>query len=231
MSENSKPWQTYEEVAQYLLNEFASHFGLGRVEGKQIVPGQSGTAWELDAKGVTSDGAAFVIVECRRHTTSSLPQESIGGLAFRILDAGASGGIVVTPLDLQSGAKKVAAHSNIVHVVLSPDSTTTEYLMRFLDRVFIGVADTCSTALKESSAIEVFQDGKLIDKRHHELGAQPCDAADHLKTENVPGVFSVAPPAFLENSDLLKQVESSLSLDLDLSLASRTAAAAQPAPE
>ena len=32
-------WKSYEEVAQYLLNEFAAAFELGRVEGKQIVPG------------------------------------------------------------------------------------------------------------------------------------------------------------------------------------------------
>ncbi len=168
MGENSKPWRSYEEVAQYLLNEFAIHFALGRVEGKQIVPGHSGATWEIDAKGVTSDGEGFVIVECRRHTTSSLPQESVGGLAFRILDTGAAGGIVVTPLDLQSGAKKVAAHSNIVHVTLTPDSTTTEYVMHLLNRAFIGVADTSSVMFKESVTIEVFQDGKLIDKHQSE---------------------------------------------------------------
>ena len=30
-----KDWERYEQAAQYLLNEFASHFGLGRVEGKR----------------------------------------------------------------------------------------------------------------------------------------------------------------------------------------------------
>jgi hypothetical protein len=32
-------WQTYEEVAAWLLNQFASEFGLDRVEGKQDVSG------------------------------------------------------------------------------------------------------------------------------------------------------------------------------------------------
>jgi len=168
MGENSKPWRSYEEVAEYLLNEFAVHFALGRVEGKQIVSGQSGATWEIDARGVMIEGEGFVIIECRRHTTSSLPQESIAGLAFRILDTGAAGGILVTPLDLQSGAKKVATHSNIVHVTLTPDSTTTEYVMRFLNRAFIGVADTLPLIVKERATIEVFQDGALIDKRHSE---------------------------------------------------------------
>lgn len=38
-----KDWERYEQTAQYLLNAFATHFGLGSVEGKQIVPGESGT--------------------------------------------------------------------------------------------------------------------------------------------------------------------------------------------
>ena len=52
-------WERYEQTAQYLLNEFAEHFGLGRVEDKQVVPGASGTEWEIDAKGVKRSLPAF----------------------------------------------------------------------------------------------------------------------------------------------------------------------------
>lgn len=168
MSKSPKTWESYEQVAQHLLDEFAVHFELGHVEGKQIISGQSGASWEIDAKGIKVDGEGFVIVECRRHTTSGLPQESLGALAFRIHDTQAAGAIVVAPLDLQAGAKKIAAYSNIVHVKLSPESTTTEYVMSFLDRAFIGVADTASVLLKERVTIEVFENGKLVDKRQYE---------------------------------------------------------------
>lgn len=168
MSDEETKWRTYEEVAQYLLNEFSTHFGLGRVAEKQLVPGASGTEWEIDAKGVVANGEGFVIVECRRHTTSKLSQECTAGLAYRIIDTGASGGILVTPLDLQAGAKKVTNHAGIHHVILDPESTTTEYVMRFLNNTFIGVGDTCNILLKESVTIEVFQDGKLIEKHHYE---------------------------------------------------------------
>ena len=168
MTKPTKTWESYEQVAQHLLDDFAVHFKLGRVEGKQIIPGQSGASWEIDAKGVKVDGEGFVIVECRRYTTSGLPQESLGALAFRIHDTQAVGAVVVTPLDLQAGAQKVAAYANIVHVKLSPESTTTEYVMSFLDRVFIGVADTASVSLKERVTIEVFENGKLVDKREYE---------------------------------------------------------------
>jgi hypothetical protein len=166
MNDGEKQWRTYEEVAQYLLNEFATHFGLGLVEGKQIIPGASGAKWEIEAKGVAASGEGFVIVECRRYTTSKIDQERVGGLAFRIIDTKASGGILVSPFDLQSGAKKVAAHSNIQHVILDPASTTTEYLMSFLKDVFIGFSDKIN--LKDSVTIELIRDGKVIDKRHCE---------------------------------------------------------------
>lgn len=79
-------WQTYEEVAAYLLGNFSEHFGLSRVERKQSIPGvRSGTEWTIDAKGICQGTEAFVIIECRRHTTSKQDQEQLGGLAYRII--------------------------------------------------------------------------------------------------------------------------------------------------
>jgi hypothetical protein len=71
---------------------------------------------------------------------------------------------LVTPLDLQRGAKKVAAHKNIKHVILDPDSTTTEYIMRFLNDTFLGVAGMFSA----KPTIQYIQDGKVIETRHSE---------------------------------------------------------------
>lgn len=160
---SNKTWRTYEEVAQYLLNQFAEHFKLGRVEGKQIVPGESGTEWEIDAKGIKTDGEGFLIVECRRYTKSRLNQESMAALAFRIQDTGAQGGIVVSPLELQSGAKKVAACSDVIHVTLDPKSTATDYIMKFLNQIFVGMSDTIS--ITDSLHIQIIRDGKVIDER------------------------------------------------------------------
>ena len=122
----TKKWKSYEEVAQYLLNQFAEIFGLGTIEGKQIIPGQSGTNWEIDAKGIKTDGGGFLIIECRRYTKSRLSQEKVGAIAYRIKDTGAEGGIVVSPLKFQKGAKKVAEHEGIQHVILNLKSTNTD---------------------------------------------------------------------------------------------------------
>jgi hypothetical protein len=110
----------------YLLNQFAKEFGLERVEGKQLIEGRrSGAAWEIDAKGFRQDGATFVIVECRRYTTSRQNQARLGQLAYQIIDTGAAGGIVVSPLGLQEGAERVANAENIVTVKLNEDSART----------------------------------------------------------------------------------------------------------
>ena len=137
-------WRNYEEVATYLLDKFADHFGLSRVEGKQPLLGiRSGTEWTIDAKGIRQGSEAFVIVECRRHTTTKQDQEQLGGLAYRIIDTGADGGILVSPLGFQSGAEKVAQSEGIVHVELHEDSTPTEFSMRFLSQIFVGIHERC----------------------------------------------------------------------------------------
>ena len=137
-----RTWRTYEEIATYLLNENAKEFGLEKVEGKQSVPGQSsGTNWVIDAKGIKDDGVGFVIVECRRYTISKQNQEKIGALAYRIIDTGASGGIIVSPIGLQSGAKKVASSEGILEVMLDADCTPHEFTMSFLNKLMIGIHD------------------------------------------------------------------------------------------
>jgi len=142
-------WRTYEEVAQYLLNEFAGHFHLGRVEGKQHVVGDSGTQWEIDAKAVLVDDSEFIVVECRRHTKKGVSQEQVAGLAYRIKDTGANGGIVVSPLDLQRGAKLVADHEGIQHMRLDENSTTAKYIFTLMDKAFLKRNDEVRIGLKE----------------------------------------------------------------------------------
>ena len=115
---STKRWKTYEEVAAYLLNQFAEHFGVGKFEGKQIVAGDSGTEWEIDAKGCSDDGIKFLVVECKRHTKSGISQAITAALAWSIQDTGASGGILVSPFGLQEGAEKVATKAGIVEVIL-----------------------------------------------------------------------------------------------------------------
>jgi hypothetical protein len=135
----SQRWESYEEVAAYLLDRFAQEFGLDRVEGKQDVKGhRSGTSWEIDAKGVRTSDGGFFIVECRRYTTSKQSQEKVGGLAYRIIDSGAAGGILVSPLGLQEGAEKVASAENIFSVRLDENSTRHQFTMQFLNKFMVG---------------------------------------------------------------------------------------------
>lgn len=145
MTGEAKEWATYEDVAVYLLNQIASELGLERVEGKQDVYGsRSLTKWEIDGKGVEVGGEGFVIIECRRYTTSKQKQEKVAALAYSIMDTGASRGILVSPLGFQEGAKRVAAAEGIVEVLMDENSTRTAYMLRFLNRVFVGVSDVAA---------------------------------------------------------------------------------------
>jgi hypothetical protein len=138
-----KAWESYEQVAQYLLDQMAEHFGLSHVEGKQKIEGKrSGTIYVIDGRGVAKGGEGFVILECRRYTTSRQKQENLAALAYRMLDTGAKGGIVVSPLGLQEGARKIAKAENVMSVHLGENSTTKNYVLGFLNNIFVGVTDT-----------------------------------------------------------------------------------------
>ena len=135
-------WETYEQVARYLLEKMGDTLGLGleSVEGKQKLVGKSGMEWEIDGKGVKADGEAIVVIECRRYTTSKLKPDAIGGLAYKIGDVGAAGGIVVTPIGVQQGGEKIAKYEGIDVIHLNKDATTTDFVLEFLERVFIGAS-------------------------------------------------------------------------------------------
>jgi len=68
---------------------------------------------------------------------SQRPRDSTGSRWARlsIWDSGAAGGLVVSPLDLQAGAKLVAAYEGIIEIQMAPVSTTTDYMVKFLDHI------------------------------------------------------------------------------------------------
>jgi len=131
-----KSWRSYEEVAAYLLDQLASRFGLARVEGKQKMPGvRSGTEWEIDAKGILEGDQGFLIIECRRYIKSKQDQKSLGALAYQIIDTGAAGGVLVSPLGLQEGAAKIAGSEKIIEVQLNADCAPSEFVIKFLNKL------------------------------------------------------------------------------------------------
>ena len=149
-------WESYEDVATYLLNQCAGEFGLSRVEGKQKITGiLSETEWEIDAKGICQGNEGFVIIECRRYTKQKQNQEKVGALAWRIHDTGAYSGIIVSPLGLQEGADKVARAGKIVSVQLSPNSTPMEFTMQFLNKIFIGIRDQVN--VQDTASVELIR--------------------------------------------------------------------------
>jgi hypothetical protein len=143
VSEREEPtaWEGYEEVARYLLEKLSDTLGLGleRVKGKQKLVGKSGMEWTVDGKGVKTEDGAIIVIECKRYPTSRVEAEEVGGIAYRISDVDATGGIIVTPIGVQAGGAKIAEYEGIQIVQLDADSTLTAgYLLRFLDRIVVG---------------------------------------------------------------------------------------------
>lgn len=143
---NTTTWRTYEQVARHLLNQFSGHFGVSRVEGKQLVASarREGEEWEVDAKGVLDGTDIFMLVECRRRK-DRLKKSELAALAYQISDTGAAGGIVVSPAGLQRGAKAIARAENVVSVILSSNSTPSDFVISFFDRLTIGMTDVYPT--------------------------------------------------------------------------------------
>lgn len=161
-----KQWEDYEEVARYVLQQIGKRFGLADVEGKQKIAGKlSGTEWEIDAKGVRDGDAAIVLVECRRYK-SRLSQEALAAVAYRVIDAGAAGGITVSPLPLQAGAAKVATAGKVEHVELRPESTREQWIATIGTVVHIGITETAKVTVRDSLEVTVLDGfGNVVESR------------------------------------------------------------------
>jgi hypothetical protein len=143
----SKAWESYELAAQAIIERFKKEFGLSLVEGKQRVEGkETGTQWEVDAKGVIEGEEAFVLIECRRYKTKKQTQEQAAAIAYRVRDTGSSGGIIVSPMGLQSGAKKVANANKIIEVKLHENSSPEIFMVEFLGKVIHGFSGHVKSA-------------------------------------------------------------------------------------
>lgn len=88
------------------------------------------------------------------NTSSKQNQEKLGALAYRIIESDAHGGIIVTSIGLQKGAKKVADAEYIFNVILDADSTVNEFYMKFLHKIFFG--------LKLSQGLDINYSAEII---------------------------------------------------------------------
>jgi hypothetical protein len=158
MTEHSAKWETYEQVACKVVADLRRALGVGDVTGKQKLHGASGATWAIDGKATSGVSDGFFVIEARRHTTSGQKQEHIAALAYRIQDLGGTGGIIVSPLPLQRGAKLVATHAHIAELRVAADSTAENYVAQFLEQTFhhatvksgFAVGDHCSATVVQA---------------------------------------------------------------------------------
>lgn len=164
MARHPAKWETYEQVARRVVADLRHELGIADVTGRQELKGESGAIWTIDGKATCGASDGFFVIEARRHTASGQKQEHMAALAYRIQDLGGAGGIIVSPLPLQRGAKLIAAHEQIAELRLSADSTTENYVAQFLEQTFhhatfesgVKLGDHCTaTVVKAGGGHEV----------------------------------------------------------------------------
>ena len=161
---SEKRWETYEEVTKQLLNDVRDYFGLSRAEEKQKVKGLSEAEWEVDVVAYNVDGGKLVLVECKHRSKAALSQDSLAGFAYKIKDAKADHGIIVTTIGLQEGAYKIAKSEGITVIKLDYNSTSDNYIAQITNQIFVKRTD--NVRLVESFKAELCDsNGNLKDKR------------------------------------------------------------------
>jgi hypothetical protein len=153
MSSNPQTWRSYEDLARHVLLHFADMLGISEVEAKQRLIGATGTQWEIDAKGVMTDGRGFLVVECKERSAARLDQATIGSLAFTVKDVGAQGAVIVTSIGLQEGAEKVAQHEDFKVVFLPKDGTFEQFFASCGNCLLQKVSERANASLALTSLV------------------------------------------------------------------------------
>jgi len=170
----SKESEVYETVARKVVADLKDRLCVSRVEGKQDLAGElSNTNWEVDGVAWREDGEGFLLIEARRYTTSRLPQEDIAAIAYRIIDIGAAGGIVVSPDRLQAGAEKVATANQILHIEVAAESSLESYLADYLGQHFVGASLLELVELQDEAFASLVQSMSISE---HSNAQATCDA-------------------------------------------------------
>lgn len=98
---------------------------------------QSGPELGDRCQGALADDAGLVLVEARAYKTSRLGAGALGEFVDRIIDAGAVGGIIISPLPLQEGRARVAFAEGNAFVQLQAADVPDSYFARFLKNIMI----------------------------------------------------------------------------------------------
>src|SRR5260370_27712594 len=193
-SMTSKSWQSYEELARYVLRYFSDQLGISDVEAKQRLVGASGTEWEIDAKGVGWGGTGFLVIECKQRTNARLSQATVGALAFTVQDLAAQGAVIVTSIGLQEGAEKVAKHCDFKSLFLTRESTFEAFVAKCGARVVLKCRPevaTVSVGLAGGSCVQVIfseQEKLKTAEGAARNGGPPAPFGNSGATEGPPSV-------------------------------------------
>lgn len=137
MAKEQKRWKDFEQIARKVLEDAADALGVSDWEVGRSMEG-AGTRWEIDVSGYRDSDGALVIAECKDYK-ARVPQETLGGFAYRIERLGAGEGFIVTKRGLQKGAQDVADYEGIQQVVIREGSTLDDYVAEVAGMIRVAV--------------------------------------------------------------------------------------------
>jgi len=115
---------------------------LERIEGKQKLVGKSGMTWEVEGKGGAGRWRGD---RCHRvPPIHDLQNQARSNGCARVSNRrrwAPQAEIMVTPIGVQQGGEAIARHEGIQIVQLDASSTTTDYVLKYLNKVLLGATD------------------------------------------------------------------------------------------
>lgn len=133
----TKKWENYEQVAGQLLRDIKDRLSLSRIEPKQKRTGDA-TDWEVDVVAYEAHTEKLILVECKL-LSYRVDQRTMGSFAYSIKDSGAKGGIFVTTIGFQTGARKIANKEKIAQIILRGDSDVDNYVAELMNHIVIKI--------------------------------------------------------------------------------------------
>jgi len=122
-------WRNYEDAARKIigkLNSMKDELRIEKITDKQKIKGKSGEEWEMEIMASDSESGKPILLECKCWA-KPIPRDVIVSLAYKIKDVGGDRAFIITPIGLQSGAKKLAGVEQIETILLTKDSTSSNF--------------------------------------------------------------------------------------------------------
>ncbi|MBO6766051.1 restriction endonuclease [Maricaulis sp.] len=159
-------WKTYEDLTYGIIDDIKASLGFTHVERDATVAGKRSGRDRINVEVVAyRENGNFVLIEVKNRNRP-MEGEAMGGFVYRVQDADAEGGIVVSRSGLQKGAEQIAEAEKIDQLEIEEGSSLDSYVARFLERIFVKETEVARISLTERTTVEIRDEsGNIVERR------------------------------------------------------------------